>query len=118
MHPLLQDLRIVEISAFVAAPLGGMTMAQMGAEVIRIDPIGGGIDFARWPVTSDGRSLYWAGLNKAKRSLTLALDKPEGPQLARATIAAPGHGAGIFLTNLPSSPGLDFTTLQAARSDL
>ena len=47
MNRLLQDLRIVGISAFVAAPLGGMTMAQMGAEVIRIDPIGGSIDFTR-----------------------------------------------------------------------
>jgi 2-methylfumaryl-CoA isomerase len=118
MNRLLQDLRIVEISAFVAAPLGGMTMAQMGAEVIRIDPFGGGIDFARWPVTRDGASLYWAGLNKAKRSLALALDKPEGRDLARAIITAPGPGAGIFLTNLPPSRGLDFTTLKASRADL
>ena len=118
MNRLLQDLRIVEISAFVAAPLGGITMAQMGAEVIRIDPIGGGIDFARWPVTRDGASLYWAGLNKAKRSLALALDKAEGREIARAIIAAPGPGAGIFLTNLPTSRGLDFTTLQATRADL
>src|SRR5258708_2975137 len=95
-----------------------MTMAQMGAEVIRIDPIGGGIDFARWPVTRDGASLYWAGLNKAKRSLALALDKPEGREIARAIITAPGPGAGIFLTNLPPSLGLDFATLQAARTDL
>jgi len=118
MNRLLQDLRIVEISAFVAAPLGGMTMAQMGAEVIRIDPIGGGIDFARWPVTRDGASLYWAGLNKAKRSLALALDKPEGLEIARAIITAPGPSAGIFLTNLPPSRGLDFATLQAVRADL
>jgi 2-methylfumaryl-CoA isomerase len=118
MNRLLQDLRIVEISAFVAAPLGGMTMAQMGAEVIRIDPIGGGIDFGRWPVTGDGASLYWAGLNKAKRSLALALDTPEGRDIARAIITAPGPGAGIFLTNLPPSRGLDFATLKAMRQDL
>src|SRR6516164_1498264 len=113
MNRLLQDLRIVEISAFVAAPLGGMTMAQMGADVIRIDPIGGGIDYARWPVARDGASLYWAGLNKAKRSLALALDKPEGRDIARGIITAPGPSAGIFLTNLPPSRGLDFATLQA-----
>jgi 2-methylfumaryl-CoA isomerase len=95
-----------------------MTMAQMGAEVIRIDPIGGGIDFARWPVTRGGTSLYWAGLNKAKRSLALALDKPEGREIARAIITAPGPGAGIFLTNLPPSRSLDFAALQAARADL
>ena len=86
MNRLLQDLRIVEISAFVAAPLGGMTMAQMGAEVIRIDPIGGGIDFARWPVARDGASLYWAGLNKAKRSLALAAQGAFGMWNSRAEL--------------------------------
>jgi 2-methylfumaryl-CoA isomerase len=118
MNRLLQDLRIVEISAFVAAPLGGMTMAQMGADVIRIDPIGGGIDFARWPVTESGASLYWAGLNKAKRSLALALDTPEGREVARALVTAPGPGGGILLTNLPPLRGLDFAGLKAGRADV
>ena len=51
---ILQGLRIVEGSAFVAAPLAGMSLAQLGADVIRFDPIGGGLDHARWPVTADG----------------------------------------------------------------
>ena len=45
----LGDLRVIEGSAFVAAPLGGMTLAQLGADVIRFDPIGGGLDRRRWP---------------------------------------------------------------------
>jgi 2-methylfumaryl-CoA isomerase len=118
MNRLLADLRIVEISAFVAAPLGGMTMAQMGAEVIRIDPIGGGIDFNRWPVAPNGASLYWAGMNKAKRSVALALDKPEGRALAQAIATAPGTGAGIVLTNLPPLSGLDYASLKAKREDV
>jgi 2-methylfumaryl-CoA isomerase len=118
MNQLLADLRIVEFSAFVAAPLGGMTMAQFGAEVIRIDPLKGGIDHHRWPVTDSGASLYWAGLNKAKRSVALALDKPEGRELAKAIATAPGPGAGIVLTNLPPLPGLDYTSLKAARADM
>ena len=118
MNRLLEDLRIVEFSAFVAAPLGGMTMAQLGAEVIRIDPIGGAIDFLRWPVTDSGASLYWAGLNKAKRSVALALDKPEGREIARAIATAPGPGSGIVLPNLPPLPGLDYASLKAARSDV
>jgi 2-methylfumaryl-CoA isomerase len=123
MNRLLADLRIVELSAFVAAPLGGMTMAQFGAEVIRIDPIGGGIDYTRWPVTKDGASLYWAGMNKAKRSVALALDKPEGRELAKAIATAPGpkdnpRGAGIVLTNLPPLPGLDYASLKAKREDV
>src|ERR1041385_451591 len=118
MNRLLADLRIVEFSALVAAPLGGMTMAQMGAEVIRIDPIGGAIDHLRWPVAESGASLYWAGLNKAKHSVALALDKPEGRDLARAIATAPGPGGGIVLTNLPPLPGLDYASLKAARDDI
>jgi 2-methylfumaryl-CoA isomerase len=118
MNQLLNDLRIVEFSAFVAAPLGGMTMAQLGAEVIRIDPLGGGIDHNRWPVTDSGASLYWAGLNKAKRSVAIALDKPEGRELAKAIATAPGPGAGIVLTNLPPLAGLDYASLKAARDDM
>ena len=118
MNRLLADLRIVELSAFVAAPLGGMTLAQMGAAVIRIDPIGGGIDFNRWPVTKEGASLYWAGMNKAKRSVALALDKPEGRELAQAIATAPGANGGIVLTNLPPLPGLDYASLKAKRDDV
>jgi 2-methylfumaryl-CoA isomerase len=118
MNQLLQDLRIVEFSAFVAAPLGGMTMAQLGAEVIRIDPLAGGIDHYRWPVAENGASLYWAGLNKAKRSVALALDKPEGRELAKAIATAPGPGGGIVLTNLPPLPGLDYASLRSARADM
>jgi 2-methylfumaryl-CoA isomerase len=118
VNRLLEDLRIVEISAFVAAPLGGMTMAQLGAEVIRIDPMGGGVDFRRWPVAPNGMSLYWAGLNKEKRSVALALDRPEGRELARAIVTAPGAGGGILLTNLPPLPGLDYASLKAARGDV
>ena len=65
----LAGVRIVEISSFVAVPLAGMTLGQLGAEVVRVDPIGGAADYHRWPVTDDGTSIYWAGLNKGKRSV-------------------------------------------------
>ena len=68
---ILSGLRVIEAAAFVAAPLGGMTLAQMGADVIRIDGLAGGLDFQRWPVTQEGVSLFWCGLNKSKRSVTL-----------------------------------------------
>ena len=74
----LAGLRIIEVSSFVAAPLGGMTLAQLGAEVIRIDPPGGAPDTTRWPLSPGGKSLYWAGLNKGKRSVTLDLRSASG----------------------------------------
>ncbi|MGG5809498.1 CoA transferase [Falsiroseomonas sp. CW058] len=115
MTGLLEGLRVVEVSAFVAAPIGGMTLAQLGAEVVRIDPIGGNIDIGRWPLAPSGTSLYWAGLNKGKRSVSLALDKPEGREIAARLIAE----AGVLLTNLPAAEGwMSYATLRQRRRDL
>jgi 2-methylfumaryl-CoA isomerase len=118
MTAILQGLRVVEVSAFIAAPIGGMTLAQLGADVIRIDPIGGNIDYRRWPLSPEGTSLYWTGLNKAKRSVTLALNRPEGQEIARALICAPGEDRGILLTNLPASGWMSHAALSEARPDL
>ena len=115
---LLSGLRVVEGSAFVAAPLGGLTLAQLGADVIRFDTIGGGLDYKRWPVTDDGVSLYWAGLNKGKRSIAIDLSRPEGRELATELITAPGDNAGVFLSNFPESGWLADARLRARRPDL
>lgn len=115
---ILAGMRVVEGSAFVAAPLGGMTLAQLGAEVIRFDPIGGGLDYHRWPVTAQGHSLFWAGLNKGKRSIAVDFRQPEGRELLTALITAPGEDAGIFLTNFPAQGWLGYETLARRRADL
>ncbi len=116
--PILSGLRVVEAAAFVAAPLGGMTLAQLGADVIRIDTLGGGLDYRRWPVTEDNVSLFWCGLNKSKRSVALDLGRPEGRELAMALICAPGDDGGMFVTNFPPRGWLDYATLCAQRPDL
>lgn len=115
---ILAGMRVVEAAAFVAAPLGGMTLAQMGADVIRIDTLGGGLDFRRWPVTEQGTSLFWCGLNKAKRSVALDLQSPEGREIAMALACAPGDNAGMFLTNFPPRGWLAHEQLRARRADL
>src|SRR5215210_2762945 len=104
MPGILDGLRVIEGSAFDAAPLGGMTLAQLGADVIRFDQIGGGLDRGRWPLTQDGHSLFWAGLNKGKRSVQLDLRRPEGQELATALVAE----AGLFLTNFPARGWLSY----------
>jgi 2-methylfumaryl-CoA isomerase len=115
---VLSGMRVVEAGAFVAAPLGGMTLAQMGADVIRIDTVGGGLDYRRWPVTKDNTSLFWTGLNKSKRSVVLDLASPEGREIAMSLITAPGDDAGLFLTNFPPRGWLDYDKLRAKRADL
>jgi 2-methylfumaryl-CoA isomerase len=115
---ILAGMRVVEGSAFVAAPLGGMTLAQLGADVIRFDQVGGGLDHGRWPLAADGQSLFWAGLNKGKRSIELDLRSPEGRELATALIGAGGSEAGLFLTNFPARGWLDYEVLRRRREDL
>lgn len=111
---ILAGLTVVEGSAFVAAPLGGMTLAQLGADVVRFDQLGGGLDYGRWPLADSGDSLFWAGLNKGKRSLEVDLRSPAGRELVEACIGA----AGAFLTNFPARGWLSYESLSARRPDL
>jgi 2-methylfumaryl-CoA isomerase len=115
---ILTGMRVVEGSAFVAIPLAGMTLAQMGAEVIRFDRIEGGLDAGRWPVTRHGRSLFWAGLNKGKKSVAVDMKTPQGRDLITRIITAPGDDAGLFLTNLRVRGWMDHETLSRHREDL
>lgn len=118
MYDLLKGLRVVEGSAFVAAPTCGLYLAQMGAEVIRFDNIGGGPDFRRWPLSPDGDSLYWEGLNKSKKSIAIDLGRPEGRELAQRLATAPGEDGGLFVTNFPVEGFLSYEKLSALRADL
>jgi len=115
---ILNGMRVIEGSAFVAIPLAGMTLAQMGADVIRFDRIEGGLDAQRWPVTRDGRSLFWAGLNKGKKSIAVDMKSPRGRDLITRIITAPGKDAGLFLTNLRVQGWMDHETLSRHRADL
>ncbi|WP_407664343.1 CoA transferase [Mycolicibacterium psychrotolerans] len=110
----LAGVRIVEISSFVAVPLAGMTLAQLGAEVVRIDPIGGAADYRRWPLTEAGDSIYWASLNKGKRSLAVDMRSAAGQDLVAQLIA----DSGVFITNVTGRPWHAYETLRSLRPDL
>src|SRR5436305_15181448 len=111
----LGGLTVIEVSSFVAVPLCGMTLRQLGAEVIRVDPIGGAWDTNRWPLTTDGTSIYWTGLNKGKRSATIDLRSVDGQELVQRLVV---EGDGIVVTNDAGLPWLSYDTLVAKRSDL
>ena len=113
MNPLA-GISVVEVSSFVAAPLCGMTLGQLGAQVIRVDPIGGASDTRRWPLSADGTSIYWTGLNKGKRSATIDLRSPDGQELVRRLIV---EGDGIVVTSAVL-PWLSHDLLAAERPDV
>ncbi len=118
MYSILQGLRIIEASSFVAGPFCGQHLLGLGAEVIRIDTIGGGLDAHRWPVDKDGHSLFWEGLNKGKKSVAIDLSVPAGRELVTRLITAPGEDAGLFVTNFPADGFLSHERLATHRADL
>jgi 2-methylfumaryl-CoA isomerase len=113
----LESLRILDLSTYVAGPSGAMTLGQLGADVIRIDPMGGATDVRRLPLDSKGNSLYWAGLNKAKRSAEIDTSTAEGRDLVMAMLAVPGGGNGIMITNAVGQRWLEYDELVRHRPD-
>ncbi len=111
----LAGLTVLEVSSFVAAPLCGMTLGQLGAQVIRVDPIGGASDVGRWPLAPGGTSIYWTGLNKGKRSVTIDLRSPAGQELVQRLIV---EGDGIVVTNAAGLTWLGHGPLAARRPDV
>ena len=114
MYQLLSGLSVIEASSFVASPTAGLYCAQFGAEVIRVDQVGGGPDFRRWPVTAGNDSLYWENLNRAKKSVAVDLGRPEGRELVQELVRATGQ----FITNFPAGGFLSHDTLSQGRADL
>ena len=118
MYGILKGLRVIEASSFVASPSAGLYLAQLGAEVIRVDTIGGGPDYNRWPKSDEGSSFYWEGLNKGKKSITVNMRTDQGKSLLRDLVAAPGKQGGILLTNFPVGGFLSYEELKKVREDV
>ena len=111
MYKLLEGLSIVEASSFVASPTAGLYCAQMGAEVIRVDHKAGGLDYDRYMLTKEGRSLSWENLNRAKKSVALDLRSEEGRELLVALAGATGN----LITNLPEKSFLSHAAISEGR---
>jgi len=118
MYDILKGLRIIEASSFVASPSAGLYLAQLGAEVIRVDHVKGGPDYNRWPKADNGSSFYWEGLNKAKKSVALDLKSTEGREILQRLAASGSENGGILLTNFPLNSFLSYDNLKALRDDI
>ena len=114
MYQLLAGLRVIEVSSFVASPTAGLYLAQLGAEVIRVDHTAGGLDYDRAMLTDEGRSLSWENLNRAKKSVALDLHSKEG----RALLIALVQQTGVLITNLPVNSFLSHAAIAEACPEL
>lgn len=114
-RPPLEGLRVLAISQFGAGPFGTQILADLGAEVIKIEDPGAGGDVSRYvpPWEIEGDSLYFQSFNRGKKSITLDLRHPEGRavflDLVRASHAVYNNARG----DLPRKLGLTYETLGA-----
>jgi len=91
----LSGLRVVDLTRILAGPFCSMLLADMGAEVIKIETPGEGDPVRRQGVVRDGLSWYFAGFNRNKRSLTLNLRHHEGCTVLEKLIA----GSDVLVEN-------------------
>lgn len=80
----LEGLRVLELGSFIAGPFAGQLLADLGAEVIKIESPGDGDPMRRWGVMVNGRSIWWSALARSKRLVALDLRTDEGRAVARA----------------------------------
>ena len=113
MYDLLKGLSIIEASSFVASPTIGLYCGQFGAEVIRVDHLAGGLDYDRYLLAGNGRSLSWENLNRGKKSVALDLRSSEGRELLVELAAETGN----LVTNLPERSFLGHQTIRARQAE-
>lgn len=83
----LAGLKVLELGQLIAGPFAGKTLADFGAEVIKIEPPGAGDPLRKWRLLKDGTSVWWQVQSRNKKSLALDLRTPEGQDLARRLAA-------------------------------
>ena len=83
----LQGLKVLEMGQLIAGPFAAKTLADFGAEVIKIEPPGAGDPLRKWRLLKDGTSVWWQVQSRNKRSLALDLRAPEGQALVRQLVA-------------------------------
>jgi crotonobetainyl-CoA:carnitine CoA-transferase CaiB-like acyl-CoA transferase len=116
----LPGLRILDFSRVLAGPFATMLLADLGAEVIKVERPGSGDDTRAWgpPYDSSGRSTYFDAVNRNKRSLALDFASPAGLAHAKALAAEADVLVENFRPGLLDAIGLGYTDLGEANPGL
>ena len=83
----LKGVRVIEMGQLIAGPFAGKTLAEFGADVIKIEAPGSGDPLRNWRLIKEGTSVWWQVQSRNKRSIALDLRNPEGQEIARRLIA-------------------------------
>jgi crotonobetainyl-CoA:carnitine CoA-transferase CaiB-like acyl-CoA transferase len=114
----LAGIRVIDFGRFIAGPYCAMLLADMGAQVIRVDRRQGSEDRYIAAITESGEGGGFLSLNRNKRNLTLDTSKPESAEIVRRLV----KGADVVVANLPmnvlKSMRLDYDSLKAIKPDI
>jgi formyl-CoA transferase len=107
----LSDLRVVELGQLIAGPFVGKTLAEFGAEVIKVEPVGAGDPLRNWRLMLDGTSVWWQVQSRNKKSVALDLRQAEGQAICRQLIATADVLVENFRPGTLEGWGMDYETL-------
>ena len=117
-NKVLEGIKVLDFGRFIAGPFCAALLADFGADVIRIDRVGGSEDRFVMPVTEHGEGAFFLQVNRNKRSITLDVDRPEGREVVRRLL----QSTDIVVANMPprtlESLGLDYESLRAVKPDI
>jgi crotonobetainyl-CoA:carnitine CoA-transferase CaiB-like acyl-CoA transferase len=108
----LDGIRVLELARFQAGPRGGMILSDLGAEVIKIEAIGGE-ETRRHPPMVRGQSVYFTVYNRGKKSICLDLRKPEGKGVFAALVKKSDVVLENFRPGVMKAMGFDYERLRA-----
>ncbi len=118
--PLLEGIRIIDLTRVLAGPYCTMMLGDLGADVIKIEAPGKGDDTRAWgpPFANGGESAYFLSANRNKRSLTLNLKSPAGLETLKDLIRQGDVLVENFKTGTLERLGLSYEALQELRPGL
>ncbi len=115
---VLQGIRVLDLGRFIAGPYCAALLADYGADVIRVDRVGGGEDRYLLPVSESGEGAQFLQVNRNKRSITLEIDTEEGQKILHELVRC----ADVVIANMPprtlENLGLDYDSLRRIKPDI
>lgn len=117
-HQILSGLRVIELGQLIAGPFAAKTLADFGAQVIKIEPPGVGDPLRKWRLLHEGTSVWWEAQSRSKQSVCIDLRREEGQALVREL----ARDADVLIENFRPGTmekwGLDWETLHALNPKL
>jgi formyl-CoA transferase len=118
MSKVLEGVKVLDFGRFIAGPFCAALLADFGAEVIRVDRVGGSEDRFIVPVSEEGEGALFLQVNRNKRSISLDIDSEEGREVMHRLLRT----ADVVIANMPprtiASLGLDYESLRKVKPDI